>query len=1026
MPISQTPKKTTTKSSVANETPQNAVNSVPHDDTQIHRLPVFISSLGCMTHVEDTKISIFEKLHNKMSKNAKFTETQIKRAEEALKTSNEWKKWRSDMVSKSSGIISQNIFFRMLQKAQEVLQAQSTAKTRQAQNVFINIGTRVPKSGISNEEYAEGLKLFKPDLASIAIDVNKENVRFCDMKTTWELKKSADQTYAQSEIQLSLLRCNQVFRDDPFRHFIYSIYVAGRTLRLYQLNRGQVLCYESGLNIEQNTLGFLRFVNWLMLASDDAQGLAKEPSAIGRRAISFTPAGCKIPSPLVRVGVDMVTTRGTTVWAVKMQKPKPKKKKSRQSQAKKETENSPPEDDGLAALKMAWVYEARTSEADILSELSDIEELPKLFEWKDGPLTTAFDVLPEARHSRQYLKMGPNYRYMEVTHSTSSVMANQTRNKEAEKGLFMPEVNETAIESADEPLYARRQRWYLEEYCGVSVDTTPRGLSQHQYPNPRGVTELERIKALRSAVRAIRKMFCRDRPVIHRDISPANIMVTSPDMLNGEGAPPPGRLIDLDMACKPKPKKKKSRKPQAKKNTESSPTEGDDLAALKMAWVYEARTSEADILSELSDIEELPKLFEWKDGPLTAEFDVLPEAKHSRQYLKMGPNYRYMEVTHSTSSVMANQTQNKDAEKGLFMPEVKGTATKLADKSSYTRRQRWYLEEYCGVSVDTTPHGLSQHQYPSPRDVTELERIKALRSAVRAIRKMFCRDRPVIHRDISPANIMVTSPDMLNGEGATPPGRLIDLDMACIYGDPRSGAPWRTGTYLYMAINILMGEHSRHNPWHDIESVFWVLLFGELNRTPEGAKELKRIASAGASQPTEAEKGAGLGSRKFIIVSVTWNKWMGDNRLRLFGKTSFPVVRLIHRLRVELFGFDERKEPDHLATSEDVAAAAGKTMGPSINYGAHRFAVPDEKIWEEVEDEIGKVETGIEGLSSEEKADKTSQDKSNNPTDKESVGKSEKDLAIERLKQAVATITERIDGWFAECIEDLEKVEQQE
>ncbi|KIX04887.1 uncharacterized protein Z518_05758 [Rhinocladiella mackenziei CBS 650.93] len=729
-----------------------------------------------------------------MSKNAKFTETQIKRAEEALKTSNEWKKWRSDMISTSSGITSQNIFFRMLQKAQEVLQAQSTAKTRQAHNVFINIGTKVPGSGISNQDYAEGLKLFRPDLASIATNVDKENVRFCDMKTTWELKKSADQTFAQSEIQLSLLGCNQVFRDDPFRHFIYSIYVAGTTLRLYQLNRGQVLCYESGLNIEQNTLSFLRFVNWLMLASDDAQGLAEEPSVIGRRAISFTLAECKIPSPLVRVGVDMVTTRGTTVWPVKMQKPKPKKKKSRKSQAKKDTEN--PEGGGLAALKMAWIHEARTGEADILSELSDIEELPKLFEWKDGPLTTEFDVLPEAKHSRQYLKIGPKYRYMKVTHTKSSATANQTQKKEAEKGLLVPEVNETAIEPVDEP--------------------------------------------------------------------------------------------------------------------------------------------------------------------------------------------------------------------------------------SYTRRQRWYLEEYCGVSVDTTPYGLSQHQYPNPRDVTELERMKALRSAVRAIRKMFCRDRPIIHRDISPANIMVTSPDILNEERAPPPGRLIDLDMACIYGDPYSGAPWRTGTYLYMAINILMAKHPRHNPWHDIESVFWVLLFGELNRTPEGAEELEDIASAGASRPTEAKKGVGLASRKNLIVSVTWNTWMSDERLRLFEKTSFPVIRLMHRLRVELFGFDEQKEPDRLATSEDVAAVASKRIITSTEYDAPRFAVPNEKIWEKAEKEVEEVERGIEGLSLEEKADKTNQGKSNDSADKGGVEMSEKDLAIERLKQAVTKVTERIDGWFAECIEDLENVEQQE
>ena len=540
MPVFQTPKKTTGKGSVPNETPQKAVNSVPHDDTQTHRLPLFIHNLGYVTHVEDTEVSIFEKLHNKMAKNAKFTENQIKRAEEALKTSEEWIEWQLD-VSKSSGMTSQKIFFRMLQKAQEVLQAESTAKTRQAHNVFINIGTKVPGSGISNDDYAEGLKFFNPDLASIVTDVDKENVR-----TTWELKKSADKTFAQSEIQLSLLRCNQLFRDDPFRHFIYSIYVAGTTLRLYQLNRGQVLCYKSGLDVEQNTLGFLRFVNWLMLASDDAQGLAKGPSAVGRRAISFTPAGGKIPSPLVRVGVDLVTTRGTTVWPVEMQKPKPKKKKRKKSEAKKDTEYPHAESDGLAALKMTCAYDVRPSEADILCELGGVEELPELFEWKDGPLTTEFDVLPEAKHSRQRLKIGPTYRYMKVACSKSSAMANITQKEEKkeaeEKDRLMPEVNETAIVSTDESLYTRRQRWYLEEYCGVSVDTTPDGLS-------RDVTELERIKALRSAVHAVWKMFCRDRPIVHRDISPANIMVTSPDMLNEEGAPPPGRLIDLDMAC---------------------------------------------------------------------------------------------------------------------------------------------------------------------------------------------------------------------------------------------------------------------------------------------------------------------------------------------------------------------------------------------------------------------------------------------------------------------------------------------
>src|SRR5271168_4618642 len=102
----------------------------------------------------------------------------------------------------------------MLQKAQNLLQLQSTARTRQARSVFINIGTKVPASGIDSQDHAEGLKHFKPDLASVSTDVDKENMRFCDMKTAWELKKSPAMEFAQSEVVLSLLRCNQVFRDD--------------------------------------------------------------------------------------------------------------------------------------------------------------------------------------------------------------------------------------------------------------------------------------------------------------------------------------------------------------------------------------------------------------------------------------------------------------------------------------------------------------------------------------------------------------------------------------------------------------------------------------------------------------------------------------------------------------------------------------------------------------------------------------------------------------------------------------------
>jgi len=736
----------------------------PTIDTLVHRLPFFVHNLRYMTSVDDTETSIFEKLHSKMAHNIKFTNNQIKNAEVELKKSNEWNEWQSDMLAKSSGLVSQNLFFRLLQKAQEILQRQSTAKAKQSRSVFVNIE-------IGNDNNA-GVKLLKPDLATVATHVDKESLRYCDMKTTWELKRSSSKGTTKSEIQLSLLRSNQVLRDDPFRRFIYSIYAAGSTLRLFQLNRGEVVRYESVLDIQDNTLLFLRFVNWLMLAKDIAHGLVERPTLIGDTNIDFTLPECKIPSPLVQVAPDLVTTRGTTVWPVEM--------KGGKSRTEKKIENP---NHGLALLKLAWPYEARTNEADILRELSDVEELPRIFSANDGPLTTEFDVLPEAKHSRQRLQLGPNLQQATLEFSRSSSMANMTKE---ELSFRLPDVDEIADEPTDELLHARRQRWCLEEYCGVPVDTVP-----------------------------------------DRDI---------------------------------------------------------------------------------------------------------------------------------------------------------------------------------------------EHVHPSP----PLERVRALRSVISAIRKMFCRERPFLHRDISPSNIMVTSPDLLNGEDTPPPGRLIDLDLACVYGDPQSGAPWRTGTFLFMAIDMLSEAHPRHHPWHDIESVFWVLFLGELNRTNEGAEERKKLNTKVSGQ-TETERAETLASAKERLVSRRrWANLMGPDRLRYFGKTSFPVIRLMQRLRTELFEYDERNKQVHLATFEDVAKAAEAHVEIMSDYSSSRFAIPEQMVFEEEggekeggekEGEVGEVEAGIEALNLEERV---------------GVGGSEKDLAIESLKQAVATITERIDGWFAECIKDLETLEQEQ
>ncbi|RPB27293.1 hypothetical protein L211DRAFT_819181 [Terfezia boudieri ATCC MYA-4762] len=101
----------------------------------------------------------------------------------------------------------------------------------------------------------------------------------------------------------------------------------------------------------------------------------------------------------------------------------------------------------------------------------------------------------------------------------------------------------------------------------------------------------------------------------------------------------------------------------------------------------------------------------------------------------------------------------------------------------------------------------------------------------------------ILHRDISPNNIIViddslpqltsvSSPAAANDlfawiwprDGTPLRGCLIDLDNAIEISAQPSGALDRTGTYPFMAIQILRGEE-QHRYRHDLESFLYVLLW---------------------------------------------------------------------------------------------------------------------------------------------------------------------------------------------------------
>ncbi|KAA8912634.1 hypothetical protein FN846DRAFT_765578, partial [Sphaerosporella brunnea] len=93
----------------------------------------------------------------------------------------------------------------------------------------------------------------------------------------------------------------------------------------------------------------------------------------------------------------------------------------------------------------------------------------------------------------------------------------------------------------------------------------------------------------------------------------------------------------------------------------------------------------------------------------------------------------------------------------------------------------------------------------------------ALRDAILGHRHMYL-THGVVHRDVSLNNVLL--------HPTAPHGFLIDFDFAISRFRPTlSGARFITGTFLYMAIDVLGGlERDAHNPIHDLESFYYVLL----------------------------------------------------------------------------------------------------------------------------------------------------------------------------------------------------------
>ncbi|KAI0750194.1 hypothetical protein C8Q80DRAFT_1166551 [Daedaleopsis nitida] len=270
-------------------------------------------------------------------------------------------------------------------------------------------------------------------------------------------------------------------------------------------------------------------------------------------------------------------------------------------------------------------------------------------------------------------------------------------------------------------------------------------------------------------------------------------------------------------------------------------------------------------------------------------------------------------------------------------------------------KRYWYRERsHMRFVVDTVGR-------PVTRFKSSKELVQAVLDACRGHR-LALEKAGILHRDVSVGNILIVDKP---GTAAKFHGFLHDFDYSSMdadeptedmqseietdYGesdsdDDQNGSPGvagdagpnlkeRTGTYYFMAVELLSCKHCAHEVWHDLESFYWVLLWVVLRHTSH-KHPLKDKAAADIFK--YGDDSSAFGAKKMWLDKSSQDKLVIVNNR--------PLTHLLEKfrglVRASSSGIPGTKRLSYDAV-EAIFSEALKSEGWPENDIARKYTLPE-------------------------------------------------------------------------------------